>query len=246
MNKPLAKALAAALASASLLAPAIVAAQTGAASPGNPSGASMTGATGAARMDVKDGAANMNAAPASQPMMHATDKRFATKAAESDLAEIATSKLALQKAESDKVKQFAQHMIDDHTKTSEKLKPMAQAKGIELPSTPDKEHQKAMAKLEKLSGDKFDREYMTGQVKDHEKAVSLFEREAKGGRDAEFKQFASETVPTLREHLQMAKDIRSGTMASGKGGRNMDRNSTGTATSMSVRGSGGASGESAK
>jgi putative membrane protein len=66
---------------------------------------------------------------------------------------------------------------------------------------------KKMDKMSKLSGAEFDREYMKHQVADHDKAVALFERQAKNGKDAELKAFAERTLPTLKEHQQMARDI---------------------------------------
>jgi len=44
-------------------------------------------------------------------------------------------------------------------------------------------------------------------VKDHEQAVSLFEKESKKGDSDELKQFASTTLPTLQEHLKMARGL---------------------------------------
>ena len=232
------KSVAVAFASASLLLPAAVWAQaaTGAGA-GSSSGmaAGAAGSTAPAAMGAGSRAAGA--------ALHATDRRFVEQAAQSDLSEIATSKLAQQKGGSDKVKQYAQHMIDDHTKTSQQLMTMAQSKNMELPSAPNREQQRMMAKLEKASGDKFEREYMRGQVDSHQKAVSLFERQARNGRDPELKQFASTTLPSLREHLRMAKEGQSG---GGMAGHHMDRNSTGTSASMnSGQGSGGASGASA-
>lgn len=67
-------------------------------------------------------------------------------------------------------------------------------------------HRQSIDKLSKLSGADFDREYMRQQLKAHEKAISLFERQANKGKDTELKTFASNTLPTLREHQQMARD----------------------------------------
>lgn len=71
------------------------------------------------------------------------------------------------------------------------------------------EHQKMMDKMARLTGADFDREYMKHQVNDHDKAVALFERQSKSGKDSELKAFAGRTLPTLKEHQQMAKDINS-------------------------------------
>jgi len=47
-------------------------------------------------------------------------------------------------------------------------------------------------------------------VKDHEEAVALFEKESKSGSDADLKSFAGKTLPTLQDHLKMAKALPSG------------------------------------
>lgn len=70
-----------------------------------------------------------------------------------------------------------------------------------------KDHAMAMERMNKLSGAEFDREYLKMDLKDHKKAIELFEKQARSGRDAELKAFAEKTLPTLREHHQMARDI---------------------------------------
>jgi putative membrane protein len=44
-------------------------------------------------------------------------------------------------------------------------------------------------------------------VKDHEKAVALFSKEAGSGKDAETKDWASKTLPTLQQHLAKAREV---------------------------------------
>jgi putative membrane protein len=141
------------------------------------------------------------------------DRRFVEDAAGSDAAEIAHARLALQRASSDDVKQFAQRMIDDHMKADQELARLAAGKGVSLepgrleqPQPAGKERA-VNERLSKLSGADFDREYMRGQVKMHDEAVSLFEREARKGKDAELKDFASRTLPTLREHQTAAREV---------------------------------------
>jgi putative membrane protein len=70
-----------------------------------------------------------------------------------------------------------------------------------------KKHQEMVSKLSALSGAEFDRKYMDEMVKDHEKDVAAFERESTKGSDPDLKAWAAKTLPTLREHLQMARDI---------------------------------------
>ena len=143
----------------------------------------------------------------------ATDRDFLGTAAQANLAEVDAGKLATKKAASPDVKKFAQMMIDDHTAANAELLELARKKNIALPTEPDGAHQKAAAALAELSGTDFDRKYMTDMVKDHETAVSLFEKNASRASDADIRAFASKTLPTLRHHLDMAREVQ------GKSGR---------------------------
>ena len=134
-----------------------------------------------------------------------SDRKFMDKAAQGGMAEVKLGELATQKAQSDQVKQFGQRMVDDHSKADQKLSQLASTKGVTLPTTLDKSTQKEYDKLSKMSGPEFDREYMKHMVSDHKKDVSDFKSEASKAKDADVKQFASSTLPTLQEHLQLAQ-----------------------------------------
>lgn len=133
------------------------------------------------------------------------DRKFMQKAASDGLAEVQLGTLAKDKAASDEVKSFANRMVTDHGKANDQLKSVAAAKGVELPTDTDKDHKKKMDKLGKLSGPDFDRAYMKEMVSDHKKDVSAFRKEAKRAKDGDVKGFASQTLPTLEEHLAMAQ-----------------------------------------
>lgn len=219
MNKHMAQAIAAAMTAASLFAPLAVQAQTaGTTGQSGSAAGSSAASTGMGSSAAKSGDAR-------GANLAASDRRFMMEAAQSDMAELMTSKMAQQKGQSDAVKQYAQMMITDHTATSEKLTSMAQAKGVTLPTDVDGKHKRMAAKLEKAEGARFDREYMQGQVKAHQDAVKLFERQAKNGRDEDLKQFATATLPRLREHLQMAQKGSQGAAQSMKSGAG-DRSAT--------------------
>jgi len=138
------------------------------------------------------------------------DRNFMTNAAMTDMFEIQSSRLALDKAASAAVKTFAQRMIDDHTRTSDQLKQIAANKNVTLPTALDSKHQAQLAKLSAASGAEFDRMYMAAQHAGHQKAVAMFEKEARSGRDADVKSFAQATLPALQEHLTMAREEHKG------------------------------------
>jgi putative membrane protein len=134
-------------------------------------------------------------------------KSFAMKAADGGMAEVELGRLASQKASNDRVKQFGQKMVDDHSKANNDLKQAATQEGIELPADISAKHKSTMQKLSGLSGAAFDKAYMDAMVKDHVEDVKEFEKASKAPGDSPVKKFAASTLPTLKEHLQMAREI---------------------------------------
>lgn len=154
-------------------------------------------------------AGDMKSAKARNGMGVQADAAFVKQAAEGGMLEVAKGKLATQKGAHEGVKQFGQKMVDDHTKAGDELKSIAAAKNVTMPGEAAGRPARAMlTKLEKLEGAAFDRAYVDDQVKDHEKTVALFEREAKSGKDAELKAFAEKTLPTLKEHLTAVRNLK--------------------------------------
>ncbi len=141
--------------------------------------------------------------------LSAQDETFMREAAQGGLAEVQDAQLAQQKAASAEVKQFAGRMITDHTKANNDLQQIAQSKSMTSPPEPSSAERSEHDKLSKLSGGQFDRQYMQGQVSDHEKDVTLFRKEADSGQDQQLKSYAQKYLPVLEEHLQMAKGIKS-------------------------------------
>jgi putative membrane protein len=139
--------------------------------------------------------------------LSSADKQFVVKAAEGGEAEVQLGELAQQKSQDPKVKEFAQRMVNDHSKANDQLKSLASNKGVTLPSEPDAKEKAEKNRLSKLSGEQFDRAYIDHMVKDHVKDVSEFRKEAQSAKDPDVKQFASSTLPTLEEHLKQAKSI---------------------------------------
>lgn len=136
-----------------------------------------------------------------------TDSTFVKKAAQGGLAEVELGQLATQKASSQEVKKFGQRMVDDHSKANEQLKQVAAEKNIEVPQQLDAKDKATKARLEKLSGERFDRAYMKDMVRDHQKDVAEFQRASKIAKDPAIKNFAQQTLPTLQDHLKEAEKI---------------------------------------
>jgi putative membrane protein len=137
------------------------------------------------------------------------DQKFIMDAAKGGMMEVELGRLAAQKASSADVKSFGQRMVDDHSKANSQLKSIASQKGVTLPTTLPADMRQEMDKMAKLSGAEFDKMYMSHMLKDHKKDVSEFEKQASKGDDSSVKGFAQQTLPTLREHMQMAQSIGS-------------------------------------
>jgi putative membrane protein len=151
------------------------------------------------------------AAPANPKAASAHDRKFVNTAAEAGAAEVAMGRLAQDHATSPDVKGFAARMVSDHQKAGDQLKSIAASKGLTPPDQLSKHDQAELDKLSKLQGADFDRAYVKSQVSAHKDAVSLFNSESKSGKDADLKQFASTTLPTLQDHLQMVQQLSKAT-----------------------------------
>ncbi|HEX5123916.1 MAG TPA: DUF4142 domain-containing protein [Rhodanobacteraceae bacterium] len=143
------------------------------------------------------------------------DSDFVMKAAQGGTEEVELGQLAATQAGSADVKQFGQRMVTDHSTANDELKTVAAKSGATVPADLSKKQQSDKAKLSKLNGAEFDKAYMKMMVSDHKEDIAEFEKEAKSGKDPDVKAFASKTLPTLKEHLQLAEQVEP-KVASGK------------------------------
>ncbi|MGI8838225.1 MAG: DUF4142 domain-containing protein [Pyrinomonadaceae bacterium] len=137
------------------------------------------------------------------------DLAFMNDAAPGGMAEVEMGRMAAKQAQSIEVKRFGERMVVDHSKAGDELKQLASTKKVTLPAMVNPKHKEMMKKLSKLKGADFDHEYVTAMIADHEKDVAAFENAVKAGTDADVKAFAAKTLPTLKAHLQMIRDIAS-------------------------------------
>ena len=150
--------------------------------------------------------ATLNTA-ATKATLTMSDRKFVMEAAMGGMAEVELGRLATQKGTSDGVKAFGQRMVDDHSAANADLTTLASGKGMTLPTALDAKHRATMARLSKLSGAAFDRAYSRDMLADHVKDVAAFKRQSKVAHDADLKAFAAAKLPTLEEHLRMAREL---------------------------------------
>jgi putative membrane protein len=133
--------------------------------------------------------------------LSANDKKFVKKAYKGGMTEVEISKTAKEKAKNDATKDVAEHMITDHGKANDRLMEIAKEENLDL--------SKVTAKPAKMTGDDFDKEYLTMLKKDHETTIAMFEKEANDAgakEDSDVVKFAKDTLPTLKDHLKMVED----------------------------------------
>ncbi|WP_415769591.1 DUF4142 domain-containing protein [Pseudomonas sp. LB3P38] len=143
----------------------------------------------------------------------ATSNDFVDSAAAGGIAEVETSRLALEKSKSADIKAFANMMITDHSKANDELAALAKKNDIEVPDSTTLVKQ-AKEKILDLRDESFDAAYANNQVKAHEDTLELFKKEAntvtddrtKGATD--LKGFAQKMLPALEKHLDMAKKLQ--------------------------------------
>lgn len=133
------------------------------------------------------------------------DKAFVQAASQSSSTEIDTAKLATSQSQDKDVKNFAHHMMMDHTKLTVQLK-MAAPHGVTVPK--DNSDETVISALKPLKGKEFDTMYINKVgVEGHQQAVEAFQKEAQEGQNADLKKAAQKALPTIQEHLKMAQQL---------------------------------------
>lgn len=138
--------------------------------------------------------------------MTAEEKDFVVRVAQAGVAEVSMAQMAKERGKDAAVLGFADRMLADHGKANDEMKQFATTKGIGLITELNDEQKAAAAHLASLDGKPFDRAYMQHMVTDHEKAVSDFEKAATFAVETDLKAWVDKTLPTLREHLRMARE----------------------------------------
>jgi len=137
-----------------------------------------------------------------------TDSNFVDHAYTSGQNEVMLGRMAVERARNEDVRKFAMRMVDDHTKANNEFTIIVSDLRIAVPDQPLPDQDKELRKLHANDLKDFDHEYMDHMVKAHEDAVKLFEEGSKELKNDRLKDYATKTLPTLRDHLKMAKETR--------------------------------------
>lgn len=146
------------------------------------------------------------------------DAKLMSELARANIAEIEISKIALEKAQSEDTRRFAQQMIDDHSKAMTDLENLASAKGVKLPSEPDASHRKLARNMKDMDGKQFEAQYRNrAGIDDHQSTLKLLQKVKKDGNDPQLKSIADQMQPVVQHHLDMAKQMKAQGSPASKG-----------------------------
>jgi putative membrane protein len=137
-----------------------------------------------------------------------TDQEFLAKAIDINSGEVKMAEKALKESENKAVRAFAQEMIDGHTKLRNDFMRLAKSKRVAVVEGLGATAREQMTNLGKLRGRDFDREYISYQIADHEKALKLFKTWSKKATDSELRELSSKEATKVEEHLRLAKDVQ--------------------------------------
>ena len=128
--------------------------------------------------------------------LSAADKTFMMNAAKGGMMEVEMGKMAASSAQNADVKKFGNRMVTDHSKANNELMALAKEEGVSLPGA------KSPGKW------KSDKDYMDAMVKDHEKDLAEFQKEAQNGTDPDLKAFAAKGAKMVSTHLKLAQETQ--------------------------------------
>jgi putative membrane protein len=128
------------------------------------------------------------------------DKAFVAKVSQGGEYEVEASKLALQKASMQNVRDAANSEVHDHELVNKKLRTISAAAHVSIAPALNPDFTQKLDHLKTLSGEDFDKAYMEEMAAIHDKDEKLFAQEAINGTD-DYKSFAAETDPIVKRHI---------------------------------------------
>jgi putative membrane protein len=157
------------------------------------------------------------------------DKTFLKGQQETNIAEVALGKVAIERATTETVRELARKLTSDHQQVMELNRALSTKLGLPVPDQPSAEQQATGEKVKAQTGKAFDEAYVAAQVEGHTKSVSKAQQEISSGSHPEVKAFATDYLPKAQMHLQHAQSAQAA-LASGTSGDAAGLPRTGTAS----------------
>ena len=157
-------------------------------------------------------------------------KGFVDEATLTDMYEVQAGQLATMRAHAAAIKDFGQHMVDDHTKSTSELKTilMKSVPNFMPPMQLDARREGLLNDLKGAKDEDFEGRYIAQQISTHNEALILARGYAKDGDNPDIKAFAAKVQPVVQMHLDMINDIDRAHRARDAQARNNSNTSTET------------------
>ncbi|GGP18965.1 DUF4142 domain-containing protein [Silvimonas iriomotensis] len=145
---------------------------------------------------------------AARTPLRPADAAFVDGATRANLAEIRLGQLMLQRSAVPEVKFFAQRMVQEHQTNLDGLNQLASQKGIRLTDDLSVADKELYDRLSKLPSPQLEHDYIgVAGLKGHLEAQKLFQGYLKEGKDQDLLSYAQMTLPTINDHLEMARHL---------------------------------------
>lgn len=129
----------------------------------------------------------------------------------SDLYEINSSQIALQKSKTPAIRSFATMLIKHHTMTTAATMKAAKKAGLTPPAPAlDAGATASITELQSASAADFDRLYIGQQIPAHQAALDLHQSYSTGGDQAPLRMTATTAVPIVKQHIAAALKLQAG------------------------------------
>jgi putative membrane protein len=142
------------------------------------------------------------------PRANAQQIEFLLEALRTSLAEIRMGELAAQQSYDQPVRDFGTKLRNDHTAHAAELERLLEPLGVTIPTEPSAQALSQLAALERLSGEEFDAAFIQMMIWSHTEAIDKYGAQTHANPDRALHDFASKSLPMLREHLATAEALR--------------------------------------
>lgn len=136
------------------------------------------------------------------------DETFARGAAEGGLFEVQLGEVVAARTRNPQIEELAKRIVGDHMKANEDLASIARELKIQIPEALSKEDRKRIEPFRSMRPEEIDPRYVQLLIQEHEQDIAAFEKQIERGRNPALVSFAEQTLPVLKEHLQLAKDAK--------------------------------------
>ena len=140
--------------------------------------------------------------------LNQTDRDFIMMASYGNNAEISAGQMASMKGMNLAVREYGEHMREDHIPAKTELEAIADDLDVNTPDGLDSAHQALALQLDAATGATFDSLYINSQIVDHQAMINLMQNELQNGSNTRVKNYAQKYLPAIQMHLQKADSVK--------------------------------------